>query len=265
MIVVAISSYREDLTGPFLSLLPLLEREGSNVGVLVFEGPVGIGHHEEGNVVEIDACARRVFGTRFRPLVVARGGRWQTDAAKRTAMLQRAQAYSREPGERLWLLWLDGDEVLLWGEYLPDWLQRLEAETAAGGLKLRLVELDGSVVWCFGKIIDGDTVRAYLESSYQVELKSGMLLGLPNVPICTAGGIPVVNPDELDRMTDEEKQELMRHHRPPLAGEPHLLHRSILRDPARAVRRLSTDEAAFYEQALPELGPFRSTQQGVDR
>ena len=189
----------------------------------------------------------------------------KSDASKRTRMLRRMKdvykarrkGVPRRELDPLWILWLDGDELLLWGEYLPDLTHRADAETGAGGHRLRLVELDGSVVFCYGKLVRGDRIRRYLESSYQVELETGMIIALPNIPICGPGGIPAFT-DEQSELPQAERVRLLAELRPPLAGEPHLLHRSIMRDPSRTIERLHAREPAFYEEAMPEV-PFESS------
>jgi hypothetical protein len=52
----------------------------------------------------------------------------------------------------------------------------------------------------------------------------------------------------------DEMEEFLARHRPPLAGEPHLLHRSVLRDPERTERRLSDVEGDWFEQAISDAG-----------
>jgi hypothetical protein len=193
--------------------------------------------------------------------------RWGGDAGKRTHMLElarsegarvRAQKKGRKD-EPLWVLWLDADELLLWGEYLRDWIGRVEEETGAGGFPLRIVELDGSVALAYGKVIRADYVRRYLHSSYQVELTNGVVVALPNVKICGAGGVPYGpfphRPDPSGVLVpappgSPEVEEYLGRHRPPLAGEPHLLHRSLLRSPERSVRRLSEVEAEWFEERI---------------
>lgn len=185
-----------------------------------------------------------------------RQGTWKSDAAKRSYMLSWAKQLHKKLGltDTLWVLWLDGDEVLLWGEYLSDLVHRAEEETGAGGFPLRLVELDGSVVMCQGKVIRANAVKRYLHSSYQVELHNGMVVALPNVPICTAGGMPLQPEQGWPGLSPEEMNAWLGRHRPPLAGESHLLHRSVLRAPTRDVERLSTVEGEWFDERLREAG-----------
>lgn len=168
-------------------------------------------------------------------------GEWKSDADKRTEMLKHIQAID----EDAWILWLDSDEVLLYGNYLKDHCRRADYETATGGTTIRIVEYDGSVAQCYGKIIRAKSVRNYIMSSYEIELNNGMTVALPNVPICTAGGIPIGEIKERD-------DPLLALNRPPLIGEPHLLHRHGLRNPNREAPRLHDEEAKDFDALVKE-------------
>src|SRR5579859_4971040 len=89
--------------------------------VFVFEGPV------EGNPPIGPESELPTFKEAGKWMTYF-SGEWETDAAKRTAMVERAQAFPRGIGEPLWGLWLDGDELLLWGEMLHDWLWRVSQQ-----------------------------------------------------------------------------------------------------------------------------------------
>jgi hypothetical protein len=170
-------------------------------------------------------------------------GEWSSDANKRTKMLRYAKAID----PNAWILWLDGDEILLCGEYLHDHCKRAEEETATGGTALRIVEYDGSVALCYGKLIRVNTVKRYLMSSWELELVSGMGVALPNTPICTAGGIPC---GEISSKEDP----LLGKNRPPLMGEPHLLHRHGLRNPDREAPRMHDAEAESLQTLVRDAG-----------
>jgi hypothetical protein len=171
-----------------------------------------------------------------------------TDASKRTSILHIAKSIASKNGwDDVWGLWLDGDEILLWGEYLHDHCRRAEQETGTGGTAIKIVEYDGSVANCFGKLIRLDAVKRYVTSSYEIELTNGLTLALPNVPICTAGGIPVGTIGGRD-------DPILAINRPPLQGEPHLLHRHGLRDKERQVERLHDTEAESFQQLVKDAG-----------
>lgn len=185
--------------------------------------------------------------------VTMRYGEWESDAAKRTDLLRWAQDLNAlRCWGPAWALWVDGDEALIWPEYLSDLTARAEYETGAGGFGIRIVEMDGSVAMCSGKIIRLDAVERYLVSSYQVELAGGMVVALPNVPICGAGGIPLGDYDP--SMPSEERDAWLAKHRPPLQGEPHLLHRSGLRAPTRTTERLHKAEGDWFTNTLEQEG-----------
>ncbi len=211
--------------------------------VIAFEGPVS-GSEAAGPVSDLDAF------TRSRKVTIV-DGEWADDAAKRTAMLERARwlyfSTKVKPTRPPWCVWIDGDEALIWGEMLPAVLDRAEHEiTGGGGMPLRIVELDGSVAMCYGKVISLDAVERYLVSSYHVQLNGGIEVSLPNVPICRAGGYPLGDPPADERELDK----WLGTRRAPLQGEPHLLHRTMLRSPERTAPRLHDREAQWFESQV---------------
>lgn len=212
--------------------------------IVQFEGPVG-DDAALSSPHDLMPSALMPPGVEFH----SRIGRWKDDAAKRTAMLQYAQDYESEilDGRPLWILWLDGDEILLYGEYLADYVLRAEKTTGAGGFALRLVELDGSVSFTHNRIIRGENVKRYVHSIMTIELLSGLTVSLPNVQICAQGGVPM--------KIDGSKVELedLATLRPPLMGEPHILHRSVLRDPNRVAVRQSDAEKQWFSDVTSNL------------
>lgn len=215
--------------------------------VIAFEGPVS-GSEPRGPESELDRFARS-------NRVTIEHGEWESDAAKRTDMLEHARLFctSRQrvhPGKKAWLnnpwaVWIDGDEVLLYGDMLAANLARAEYEiTGAGGMPIRIVELDGSVAMCYGKVISLNAIKRYLVSSYHVELENGIEVSLPNVPVCRAGGYPLGEQPN----NDDALARWLGTHRAPLHGEPHLLHRSMLRSPERTAPRLHDQEAEWFER-----------------
>lgn len=228
-IVALISTYEEE------DLLPSVLRSSQDLDLrLVFDGPVG---------AEVDTWNNGDYGLGD---IVRFEGEWISDASKRTCMLDIARVIT-DGKEDVWGLWLDGDEILLWGEYLKDHCSRADMETATGGTSLKIVEYDGSIAECYGKLIKLTAVRRYIMSSYEIELTNGMTVALPNVPICTAGGIPIGDIVERDNP-------LLALNRPPLQGEPHLLHRHGLRNPERRVERLHDAEADRFHELVKMAG-----------
>lgn len=201
--------------------------------VAVFEGPVG----------EAPMTGEASPLTPAQKMgAIVKSGAWASDAAKRTAALEWArdkwkgmQPKGSKHAGPLWILWLDGDEVLIWPEFLRDFLHRASQVEGAFNWLIRLTEFDGSTAHCSGKCIRGDIVERYLVSSYQIEI-NGMTIALPNVPIWKPG------------------EPLGEVNRPPLQGEPHILHRSGLRAPSRTAARLHDKEAEWFPQALRDAG-----------
>ncbi len=231
MIVGLCSSYREGrlAASAVRSLLPACDR------VVVLEGPIG------------DAPPLGPQ-TDWRPLqkngkVVVKHGAWESDAAKRTAMLETAKTVwarapvrstAKPPGEKLWGVILDGDELLLHGDVLPEYFDALPPD--AGGFSVHLVELDGSCSYIPNRLLRLDVIESWAISSYAFVLTSGVTVSLPNVKILDAG--------EPDTGEWFEVNGSARQRRRPLQGEPHILHRSVLRSPERQqVRRQHEAEA----------------------
>jgi len=232
-IVALVSSYREG---------PLLEAAIRSVAmldhVLVAEGPVDENRRAFGEESVIPKDLQRLSVIR---------GEWPADAAKRTAMVQWMQARRWMQDEEIWGLWLDGDEVLLWGEYLRDWINRVVEESddpdnPVAGFPFTLVEFDGTVVWCMGKLVRIDLVERYLISSSYVEFKGGYTKTIGNVTAWT----PLDGPLHMVDLPDGSKVPHWRA-RPPLQGEPHLQHRPMLRSLRRQVERQHLAEARNFD------------------
>lgn len=229
MVVGLMSTYREGA----LALSAARSVLAGCDALVLYEGPVGTpaGGGRATPVAEISRAAAVAGVPCWED-----AGDWGSDAAKRTDLFQ----FAKEIGAT-WTVWVDGDEVLIWAEYLRDWIGRAEYEQGAGGFPLRIVEFDGSVAKGHGRILRTALVDGFEESSYQVRLVSGLTISLPNIPICVSGGVPVGHTDGRP-VTVDDLAEL----RPPLAGEPHILHRTILRSPDRKARRLHDDEPEWY-------------------
>lgn len=182
-------------------------------------------------------------------------GSWPSDAGKRNGLLERAKRWAS--GREFWIVWLDGDELLLYPDHLRLWVERAEREQwddsgsdlkVTGGFPLRLVELDGTTVQAMGRIIRGDLVEEYRHSISEVKLvgrESSM--PLPNVPNWAPGYT-----SEGGRAVPAE--DVTGYCRPPLQGEPHILHLSALRDPARQAERQSEAELRGYKERAEAQG-----------
>lgn len=243
IIVGLVSSY---LAGPLLqgcvrSLLGCCDR------VLVFEGPAG---DPLENASELPPSE---LGQRHSKRVHWQEGTWRTDAHKRTKLLERAQEL-RRPGDSLWGVVVDDDELLFGGEYLRDWLQLLDwtepdharvhddgREPYYHARPLRLLELDGSTSWLRGRLLRLDRLHRYIVSTSVFETTDGVRYegGGNELDLFSAWAKPRQRYFEQDRMLV----------RPPIPTEPYIVHRSFLRHPARAPLRMHEQEAAELRKA----------------
>lgn len=257
MIVALISTYLEGRTvqHAIRSALTACDR------VIVVEGQAGPALPDAGKVPPTDlgdyAGLRGLKD--FSPGVSYHAGRWGSDAEKRTAMLEHVRKL--EPP--VWVLWLDGDEVLVNGEYLRDWVDyiawtdQLEREewliTRLGNSKpvvgpytvppepaptmripLRLVELDGSISMSYVKMIRGDLVQSY-------ELSIANLTNTAGVG------------EQAGNLHEHISGWMQKHPRAaegylywppgPAPLDPFIVHRSLLRHPLRAGLRMNEQEA----------------------
>lgn len=220
-LVGLVSSYRE---GPLLaaalrSLQPAVDR------IYVCEGPAGI--------EDADFAAAPPSSIERVPCSYRRGS-WETDAAKRTAMLTEALAADKR--RPLWGVWLDGDELLVNGSELraqAQWAEwESETDNPLAGLPLRLVEMDGTCSLTLGRFFRLDLVRRFVLSNLIVETVNGDQRRLGNVP------------ETLE--LEEQAREAFPGRRivpPPLPGEPVIVHRSHLRHPLRRGLRLHEQES----------------------
>ena len=177
-------------------------------------------------------------------------GRWRTDARKRQAMLDHVlRDFGRS--EPVWGVILDGDEILVNGQYLRDILQaRLwNDELEPDGMPwarypLRLVEADGAMSMITGRVVRLDLLRSYDASTSAVTNVYGVKEGWGNVIEDARvwiehflGGI------DRGRMSAW----------PPLPCEPHIFHRSHLRHPARRGVRMSDQETVELAKLKAKL------------
>lgn len=155
---------------------------------------------------------------------------WENQARKLTELTRFVQRWGK-PGEPVWAFHLDGDEVLLWPEQMRDHIERFtEARPFDRYMPIKLVELDGTVGYTQTHIIRADLVESYFVSGSQILFKGD------SFPVA------LHNPDG-DRF--------------PIQGEPHILHRSVLRSGGRDAPELRahvSQEDAWFEQAATAHG-----------
>ena len=172
---------------------------------------------------------------------VAKHGRWRTDARKRNEMLLAAR--SRHPEGPLWGVWLDGDEILVNGEYLRDQLQAI-VWNDNGEPTIRhplwVVEADGSMALANSRVVRLDLIQSYDISVSVVTNTSGVEEAWGNT-----------NPDArifLEmwmRGVDQGRMVAW----PPIPCQPHIYHRSNLRHPSRRGLRLHEQESSELRRA----------------
>ena len=236
MIVGLVSSYRE---GALVQLAVESALAGCDF-VLVVDAPVGAGGAERGDPSDFGPFLSRsgkVGAPRLSIMGMAPD--FPSDAAKRTFMVERARnVYGRrlKKGERLWGIWVDGDERLMSPEMLRHYIARGE-HTGNPNFPLRLVEAQGGAVsLCYGKVVDLLAVERYVASSYEVQLFGE--------PITRAWGND-------NRHWNWQEGGNMEGARPPVMGEPHLLHLSALRPPGRDAERMHSAEADDLLSRVP--------------
>lgn len=186
-------------------------------------------------------------------------GAWDSDADKRTYLIREAQRYVN--GKPFWAVWLDADEVLVNAENLPVWIRRAEYGDpdlrATGGFYIRRVELDGTTVQCPDRVIRGDQIHEYVHSIVEIRLKrydetgDRASLSLGHLPNWTPGVVHEL-PDGSTTIIPGDP--VTAYNRPPLQGEPHVLHLHELRDPARTAQRLSDAEVDGYREQAKRIG-----------
>lgn len=168
-------------------------------------------------------------------------GTWKTDAEKRTDLLNRARSIKHVPPESVWAVVVDGDEQLLNAHNLPLWIRRAEYGDSdllvTGGFPLRIVEMDGTTVQAFNRVYRVHQVDAYVHSGAELRLRDSAT----SIP---SGNVPNWQPGD----------QITGYNRPPLQGEPHILHLSELRDPARRAKRQSVAELEDYAERAKKAG-----------
>lgn len=202
--------------------------------VVLFEGPWGDFPQPtqleykafENEVMELHP---EIYEARRDNRLIIRMGAWDSQARKLTELTRRIQKWGK-PGEPVWAMHLDGDEVLLWPEQLRDHIERFtEARPFERYMQIKLVEMDGTVGYTQTHIVRADLIESYFVSGSQIHFKGD------SFPVA------LHNPDG-DRF--------------PIQGEPHILHRSVLRSEGRDAPELrahvSQEDSWFDAQAAKQ-------------
>lgn len=254
-LVALLSTYRE---GRLAAAALDSTRVAGIDGRMLWEGPAGEERAESAPASEFD-----------RRDELFRQGIWKTDAAKRTAMLEHAKrAWHDRP---LWILLLDGDELLVNGQLLRDLVQSVvwadEARGASladpanpptGGIPLRRIDVDGSVQIMKARLLNAACIRRFVVSNLIFETTTGFEMRQGHLPEPAAPWLQafrsLLTSNELpqgwsaDERAALEAHLTVNHVLPPLAGEPYVIHRSHLRHPARQALRLHEAERAEIER-----------------
>lgn len=224
------------MTGAVRSVAPHVD------AVLVLDGPFG----EPPTDGEQSQLEPRELG---RNVIVRHGGPWKDDAAKRTDHAQWARAYAARsrPGVPVFGLLVDGDELLLNGEWLRDIVERARPDDRL--LSIRIVEWDGTVLRTFCRLQRVDLVDRYVLGAHQIVfVDSPLVFPHPTyVEVDGPGEMP------LSELADS-RSFVPPPHRAPLQGEPHILHRSFLRPDRRFDERASDVEHEWSVGVMREHG-----------
>lgn len=210
-IVCFISTYKEGqlVQGAIRSALACTNR------ILVFEGLTET-EGVEGEPTQLGIYNKYLAGT----------GRWDSESEKRNAMLQHArQKWQKD----FWIMILDADELLVWGENLRDWLNQLNPglHGPENVVPLKITEhiLKDNGTWdtweAPHRLYHSSIIIRYVVGSWQFEAPGGKL------------GVLNSQPSDL----------------PPIYGEPHIHHRHYLRRGERQAFRAHEHEEARWKKA----------------
>lgn len=231
-IVALISSWKEGrlIQGTIRSVLPYCAK------VLVYDGATQQGE-TPGEKTDIGI---------YLGQVVVKEGFWKIEHEKRTEMLHQAKRLmQRKP---FWILTIDADEILIWGEYLEDWLGVLRPgypQTGENVVPIKRTEaawtLNGGFVSDISpsRLIHSSMVAEYMVSCWKIKTPDGKIFDAGHY----------------------------RAERMPMYGEPHIHHRSYLRRFERAqIRSSKGEEKEFLEkQGLDKLAKELPDLQNLER
>lgn len=156
-------------------------------------------------------------------------GRWHSETDKRNKML--AFARIRMKKQPFWILTIDADEILIWGEYLTDWLAQIDIESveAETGTPIFAIPLKR-------------TEPSYDEQKgWYADYVPSRLLHSSCIDHYTVGCWQFRTTDGLDGVLQNGRSPI-----PPQIGEPHIHHRHYLRRGDRKSFRASDHEEARW-------------------
>jgi hypothetical protein len=219
-IVCLISSFREGelIQGAIRSVLPCADT------IIVWEGATNA-------KASSGAGEKTALGKMQLDVKDFRSGIWGNEAQKRNAMLQRARELTPVP---FWILTVDADEILVWAEYLTDWLNALrpgypKSDQNVVPLKITVPGWDeetkhGPVTYIQpSRLVHSSLVKEYTNGLVLAETPDGSKLDFS----------------------------AYRSETPPLFGEPHIHHRYYLRRPDRAaIRGFDLEKAELKKSGI---------------
>lgn len=156
---------------------------------------------------------------------------WPNEHTKRTAMLNMAREI--HPLKDFWILTLDADEILVWGEYLMDWLNVLQPGYPEPGENVVPIKRTEAAWTDTGFLSDVAPSRLIHSSMVKEYLVSCWRILTPDDKVFEAGHY--------------------RAPRQPMYGEPHIHHRPYLRRIERAAYREHKSEEWEHTRAMREL------------
>lgn len=196
--------------------------------VILYEGPFG--EMRDDPQMPTDLSHPDIQTAIKKQRLIIKYGNWETQARKLTELTHHVQRFGKD-SEPVWAMHLDGDEVLIWPQFLRDIVERFtEAKPDDRYMNIKLVELDGTVGGTQTHLIRADLIDQYFVSGSQILFKGDSF------------PVSLHNP-EGDRF--------------PIQGEPHILHRSALRPEGRdnpELRAHLSQEADWFELAAAMQG-----------
>lgn len=158
-------------------------------------------------------------------------GEWESEAAKRTAIVRDIKDFY---SDGCWILSLDADEILVWGEYLQGWV-----DTLTPGYP----DDDENVVPILMSELNKESVGGWF-----CRQSNGRLIHSSMIDYYELASVVFIAPDGKKGYFNHETSP-----RIPFPGEPHLHHRDYLRKPDRAKFRQHSQEEIELQELNDEL------------
>lgn len=215
-VIALISSYKEGslIQGTIRSIFDV-----PSIEVLVYDGTTR-GKEIPGEETDLGV---------WKNYVTFHKGSWYSEHQKRNAMLKRARLMYPDP---FWIMTIDADEILVWGEYLIDWLNVLKPgypDSQENAVPIKRTEASWTPTGFLSDIAPSRLIHSSMVKEYLISC------------------LKIKTPDDNVFFATHRQAERM-----PMYGEPHIHHRSYLRRNQRADVRESTEEKKLLEeQGIP--------------